>query len=267
MAQWQKPNTNVDQRRQEWLNAVQQQVAAKLQPALKPDSGADLLDSAIASIHDLANRNIEMIENNAAEMRRKGKDLPQIACRKGCDICCYIRVKASIPEVLHLADHIRATFSNIEILDLKKRIDSNLAAFEGLSGKELLNKMVPCPLLVDHSCSVHSARPVPCRLHHSTDFEVCKQAFDQPDKVQIPHYLDVDTVIHPVINGIRTAVKAANLKDPGFVLARALKIAMDDPDARQKWLRGEDIFAPAVDLELQQLEDLEMRRRFIQMKR
>ncbi len=267
MAHWQKPSSNIEQRRQDWLNSVQQQVATKLESALQPSSNSQSLTASVSSIHELANRNIEMIENNAAEMRRKGQKLPQIACKKGCDICCFIRVKASIPEVLHIADHVRSTFTDAEIENLKAKIDANLAAFEGLTGKDRLNKMVPCPLLEDHSCSVHSVRPVPCRMHHSTDLEVCKQAFDQPDKVQIPHFLDVDTVVHPIIHGIRTAVRSANLKDPGLVLARALKIAMEDPQAREKWLNGEDLFAPAVDKELQQLEEFEMRRRMIQLKR
>ena len=256
-----------DARRDQWLKSVQERVTSTLQSALNPESSLATLTKAVDTVHEIANHNIGMIEENAEAMRRKGNLLPQIACKAGCDICCHIRVMASVPEVLRIAEYVREHFSENEQDLLGKRIDANVAALNSLTPPERLNKMILCPLIVDHKCSIHPIRPVPCRAHHSTDVEVCKKGFQHPDKVQIPHFLDVDTVIAPVINGLRRAVRNSKLQDPGFIdLTRGLQIALKDARAREKWLNGEDIFAPAVDHDLKKIESDELRRRQFKVK-
>ena len=247
--------------REEWLAAVKQRVANTVATALQPNIPDAILSTAMQTVMEQANGNIAMIEKNAENLRKRGQALPQVACHAGCDICCYIRVRCSIPEALYVVEYIRSNWSSEDIGALKQRVDANLAEFEGLTAQEKLNKMVPCPLLVDHECSIHKVRPVACRCHHSTDIDACRRAFINPDQVQIPHFLDVDTVIAPVISGIRSGIVNSKLKDPGLILVQALKVALQAPAAKAKWIAGDPLFNAAVDPDLKKLEEDELRRR------
>jgi len=211
------------------------------------------MTEAVRAVHSMVDENVNLIFSQADERRLRGARMPQVACKKGCDYCCNFRVKTSVPEVLTIADRIRATFTEQERADLMRRIESNLASFEGLSATQRLNKMMPCPLLVNHACSVHAFRPIFCRSHHSVNVDACKQGLIHPDKVQIPHFLEVDTVVEPIAAGITEAMSSRHLKSHSVYLAPALKIALNDPAARDKWLSGQDVFASAVDKGIEQL--------------
>ena len=229
------------------MSDVRSRTASLLQPSLNPTASPDMLKSAISQVHGIAMDNIAMIARNAEAKRRLGQQLPQIACKKGCDSCCYLRVSATIPEVLNIAEQILDNFSDAEIASLKQRLAHNLEQVEGLNTRQKLNKMLPCPLLVDHSCSVHALRPLHCRSHHSVDVDACKQGLIHPDTVQIPHFLEVETVVLPVSQGIHAAIREKKLKDSEVVLVPALSIALNNTNAGQRWLAGEDLFSAAVD--------------------
>ncbi len=243
----------MEARRKRFLLAVQERVSGALRPALSSDATEQMLSEAMNVAYSATTDNIAIIEKNAEHQRSRGVAIPQIACKKGCDYCCFVRVRVSIPEVLNIADHVRATFSPEEQEALMSRLETYAEEYKGLSVHDRLNKMIACPLLVDHECSVHSVRPIACRAHHSIDLEECKRAFLDPENVQIPHFLEVDTLVAPVTEGIRGAVRAKNLKGSGIALAQGLRIALADKDASSKWLAGEDVFAKAVDHELVQL--------------
>ena len=81
-----------------------------------------------------------------------------------------------------------------------------------------------------------------------------------PDKVQIPHFIEVETVVAPIVEGIHAAIRAKHLKGAGVVLASALDIALNEANVIERWLAGEDVFVSAVDHELDRLSALESRR-------
>lgn len=248
-----KPLSSVEQQRRSWLEGVKLQAEATMAAGLTPDHQPDALKTAVKTVHQMTTDNMAIIERNAEMRRKNGASLPQIACREGCDFCCYLRVRAAVPEVLTIVDYVRSNFTEIQIRDLQSRIDANLAEFEGLDATERANKMVPCPLLLDHRCMVHQVRPIQCRSHHSVDMEACKKGFAFPDTVQIPHFLDVDTVVGPIAAGVQMAIKTKRLKDRGVLLSAALDAALNDVASQERWLEGEDVFAGAVDEELKRL--------------
>jgi len=249
----------MEARRRKWLGDVKERAAQTLKTALTPLAGDGSMSQAVSALHSMTMENIALIERNAEMRRNQGQSVPQVACKKGCDFCCFLRVRASIPEVLNIADHVQRTWSPDKQADLLARVEANLSAFEGLNAKDRLAKMLPCPLLVDHTCSIHSIRPIACRSHHSIDVEACKRGLVDPETVQIPHFLEVETVISPIVEGIDSAVKGSRLKDDGVTLVSALHIALTEPDAKQRWLKGYDVFAPAVDEALNRLASSEAR--------
>jgi len=89
----------------------------------------------------------------------------QHACRSGCDHCCHLPVGICFGEAQRLAEAVR------DLPQLAHRVTEEARATASLSWSDLVGR--PCPLLVDRTCSVHTARPLPCRALASTDAEAC----------------------------------------------------------------------------------------------
>lgn len=79
---------------------------------------------------------------------------PYIACGKGCSDCCKMNVSISAIE----ADRLSAT-SRKPMAVVKRPVLHPEQEFSG----------VPCPFLVEDTCSVYEARPYVCRAHYSFD--------------------------------------------------------------------------------------------------
>lgn len=121
----------------------------------------------------------------ARAARRESKAGHPISCRAGCGACCRQMVCLSAPECFYLADFIdslpeqkrsflRQRFDEIEsrlqaegmlapLLDDDYDDDRALA----MAQKYFFMGM-PCPFLVDESCSIHPHRPVVCREYNVT---------------------------------------------------------------------------------------------------
>lgn len=107
----------------------------------------------------------------------------QIACKKGCSHCCSRIVVTTRVEVLALIDYILA-FTDFDTHAIKEKVGIHsrmLADFLNArsQGKDenaiWFGRDIPCPFLTDGVCSVYEARPLSCRIYHSTDqAEKCK---------------------------------------------------------------------------------------------
>ncbi len=83
----------------------------------------------------------------AAEKRQK----KALACGKGCDVCCR---QKDIPLYPH------------ELVGLYWFVSEKMTGLKRDIVKQQLAEHSPgssCPFLVDHSCTIHSVRPVSCR--------------------------------------------------------------------------------------------------------
>jgi Fe-S-cluster containining protein len=105
-----------------------------------------------------------------------------VSCKAGCGACCRQMVPLSIFEAEALGDWIR-TLPEPQQQELERRFQNALRKFaaSGLidrmvneewlarteSARDLaikyLYERVPCPFLVDESCSIHPIRPLACR--------------------------------------------------------------------------------------------------------
>lgn len=128
---------------------------------------------------------------NEAILRNAETQGVRVACKKGCDFCCYQPVFINNFEILRLIRHIREKFTGTQISAiLKKATAKNLAVSRMPESKMLLHKAA-CPLLENGACSVYEARPMACRIYLSTSLDSCRHFFSHPgDKHKYPMLLE-----------------------------------------------------------------------------
>ncbi len=168
-------------------------------------------------------------------------------CRLGCWHCCTHIVLATAPEILNLADQIRATWSDEEILALRARIAVHKAITQPVrDGTAPYPPRPVCPLLKDGGCSIWTHRPLVCRGWNSVDVEACIQQREHPEtKVPTRGLAPQFAITDYVRQGMSEGLEGRGMNSETCELAYGLEIALDNSDAAERFLAGEDIFAPA----------------------
>jgi Fe-S-cluster containining protein len=165
---------------------------------------------------------------------------PPPACREGCTWCCYQRVGTAAPEVLRIAAYLRQTLSGEELQAACERIRLG-AAQRRAQGRRPL----PCPLLVGDLCQAYPVRPLTCRGFNSSDAHRCEAAVTQGSRVPIPVYAPQQRLATFVLDGLRAGAQESGLDGESLELTAALHLALTVPDAMDRWLAGQPVFAEA----------------------
>ncbi len=174
------------------------------------------------------------------------EDMPALACHQGCAACCDLRVAATAPEILLIAQYVVATrpaFFRIG-LDLAHRVARDAAITSGLDEERRLALRRPCPFIENGLCLVYRARPLACRGHASYDKSGCAEAVADRDRealVSMPHFLVRCVVQNALLASLRDAGLAWGL----YELNSALNLALTNPDAETAWRAGGDPLAGA----------------------
>lgn len=171
-----------------------------------------------------------------------------VACVKGCDLCCQLRVMTTPVEVLGLADYIRRTLAADAFAALKARIAEAASRLHVLPPHHVLRTNLPCPLLVDGTCSMYPARPLNCRAYHSRDPRACQASFAHPEDLSLTH--PQSTLIARANEGVQQgfvdALHGMAADIPQYELVTVLEEAFADPEARTRFARGEPVFLRAL---------------------
>lgn len=196
------------------------------------------------------------------EIQSEGQ--PEVDCRKGCAACCRLRVVATAPEVLLIAGFIRTTAERLRErgIDLARCVAEADADTRGLSEAERITRRHRCPFIAKGACTIYPVRTLACRGHASHDRRACVAAMAGGDSV-IPI-----SQPHLVVRGIVQNAMQSALLDNGYAwglyeLNHALHVALTDDGSRDRWLQGEDVFAPAM---IAELNPQEMMRTFAEIK-
>jgi Fe-S-cluster containining protein len=172
-------------------------------------------------------------------------DTQGIACRAGCAWCCSLFVSATAPEVLRIADYLRASSSADDLAALRERLVQREQQLAGKTAEQRSAARLPCVLLVNQQCSVYPVRPLACGSWTSTDAKRCEESWRRHWATTITANQMQLWLYGGVMLGLREGLDAYGLDSEQLDLTTALRIALDTPDAAARWLAGAPIFAPA----------------------
>ena len=187
-------------------------------------------------------------------------DVGSLACRAGCNWCCYFTVDVRAVEVFRILDVVETSFTPEEKARVYSEIRVNSAALGKWGEGERVTRNLKCPFLNEGRCTIYVARPQSCRNYHATNVAGCQQSYEEPDN------LDIDPDFAPGVYQAGTAhVEAVSVAmgDAGYdvnayELNGALDAALSDAGARGRFearlqpfvgLSGEQVPVEFDDLE------------------
>lgn len=176
---------------------------------------------------------------------------PALACRKGCDLCCHLRVAATAAEVFALLDYLRDNLAPEPWAQLVADIQGTAARVHALPPGGLLTTNLPCPVLAAGACRGYPARPLNCRAYHSLDYQACLDSFNNPADLGLTHpQVAAQARVHEgVQQGLAELLQVAGSDPARYELVTALAEALDEADARERLQAGErPVFRRALPL-------------------
>jgi hypothetical protein len=182
-------------------------------------------------------------------------NVPPSACRAGCAWCCHKSIAVSPPEVLRIAAYLRTRLAADDLAVLHERIVALDEQTQTMSSRERARARLPCALLADQQCIVHAARPLTCAGWNAIDVRECQADWQDPDNSEeiTANVLQIEA-FQAMRLGLDLGVTELGLESDTLELTSALRIALDIPDALERWLKGERLFA-AADWDDRQDED------------
>lgn len=175
-----------------------------------------------------------------------------IECKDGCSWCCYVKVTVCAPEVIRIVDYLRRTLRADELERVHARVIEANEKTRGLTSEEREQLQIVCPLLVDHRCSVYPVRPLPCAGWVSLEVDVCKRGYETTEagaEVFPETYPPQHETYRAVQAGMGLGVAQEGLDGSVLELIAALRVALDRPNASERWAQGRQVFSPAHDEE------------------
>jgi Fe-S-cluster containining protein len=165
-----------------------------------------------------------------------------LACKKGCDHCCRRPVGTTAPSVLRIAAALRERLSSGQFAEILARVVALDETTHGAAWTLTDRPPLPCAFLVDGACGIYPVRPLVCRAWNSADADACRRALDE-ESVEMRFDLYQRTTFAAVEKGIQAALGTHDLDGTDLELTAAMRVAMENADACERWLAGEPVFA------------------------
>ena len=150
-------------------------------------------------------------------------------------------IGVTAPEVLEIADHIQRNLSRGDKTRIRRRAQRNLSRFAKSNSADFDANQTPCPLQgINGICLAYPARPLRCRPFHAAESwreRGLKQSIDAE------HDRDEQIVEQGAESGVTEALISAGRDGNIYELNSALVVALETPNAAERWAKGEEIFA------------------------
>jgi Fe-S-cluster containining protein len=214
---------------------------------LESERGAarEVLSSSQGSPRILAAAGAALAHGEAVRQRHLSVVQPAsvIACQEGCHWCCHLKVSATAPEVFVLAHYLQ-TRAAPSVLAMAKGRAAVLSQDPRIfSADDKAEAQIPCALLTHAgTCAAYEARPLACRGWNAMDPESCRLELSD-DTVLGERNEELARECTAVSLGLVLALGDAHLPTEVLELTSALNVALNEPNALERWLAGEAIFS------------------------
>ena len=181
-----------------------------------------------------------------------------VACRAGCDHCCYQSVGVTPPEALAIFDHLSRTLSDAELGRVAANVAAHRARTRGLSTAERFSPSHPCAFLDTASgrCTIYAVRPLSCRGMNSLDAGECETRLRDPvaraaflaSGVGGHSFMEPIRAFHAVSAGLQLGVAELHGLDMRPLdLTAAMDLLLNGPPSiPDDWIAGGTPFEPAL---------------------
>jgi Fe-S-cluster containining protein len=135
------------------------------------------VDWAIATALAPSSSDPSSSDPSSSDPSSSGSPRIALACRAGCDWCCYLSVPVDFLEAIAIVQYLRQTASAPELAEWRDRTGAIATQLETIAPRDRLAQRIPCAFLRDHQCQIYPVRPAACRGCHATDAQVCEAGF------------------------------------------------------------------------------------------
>jgi Fe-S-cluster containining protein len=178
-----------------------------------------------------------------------------VACKAGCDHCCYQSVGVTPPEVLAIFDHLSRTLSDDALERFAAHVAEARARTRGLSSAERFSPEQPCVFLAAGHCTIYDIRPLACRGMNALDAGACEKRLRDPETRAAflaggrggESFMEPIRAFHAVSAGLQIgAAELYGLDMRPLDLIGALDLLFHGPEEiPDAWIAGGSSFAPA----------------------
>src|ERR671933_576195 len=214
-------------------------------PGLAQELADDILEtgSTLPNVIAVADRAATLATNLVEQFATA----EHVACRAGCSWCCtFTSIRTSAPEVLRIAAYLRTTLPPDDLRSITKRLAQRATRISTLPEDRRGRARIPCALLVNQRCSIYPVRPLACMGVTSSNAAACEASYRSGWTRPIPNGARHLGIAVDVRTGMTESITHAGLDGSGLDLNIALLIALETPDAADRWLAGEPVFADAT---------------------
>ncbi len=185
-----------------------------------------------------------------------------VACRAGCDHCCYQVVGITPPEAFAIFEHLERTRSEQELVELANHVAELYEKGRGKPSAERFSPDHPCAFLEVASgrCTIYEARPLSCRGMNSLDAGECATRLREPaararfleSGLGSHSFLEPIRAFHAISAGLQLALSELYRLDmhPLELTAAMHALFTGAEPARSDWLAGRRAFEATYSGEL-----------------
>ncbi len=161
-----------------------------------------------------------------------------IACKKGCNWCCYQPVYLTTNEAYLIHEYMTQSFTESQINKLVSNARLKLKKTKGLEETEKQKISHACPFLYEGSCVVYPVRPMACRVYLSANETSCKNKYNKPgDESQIPELFDFILRAGRYMNeGFIGFIKGKNKTVEEYTIEEFIVKIFSEKDLKNQWL-------------------------------
>ena len=188
-----------------------------------------------------------------SRLGRKIDGLPLVSrrqCRAGCSWCCHtITTDVTAPEAILLAEDLRQRHAPKELSEIRCRLARADAYRKEMLPAERRWRRVRCGLLDDtERCVAYRVRPLACLGAFSFSAARCESAYRGESDPQGKSGMDeaAKTCTRGVSAALQRTLALTGLDGNLYELNSAVLGILEIPDAFERWLGGEDLFADCL---------------------